>query len=328
MKKIADLLFFSVAGIILFLALEFFEIPHRRKDVVEPTDPSTLPWKAPDTLNWAQLDNNELLRYGYTLISKTGHYYGPKGIIQQDFNGLNCQNCHLDGGTRPFGNNYSTVYATYPKMRARSGQMESVLKRVNDCFERSLNGHPLDTNSKEMKAIVAYINWLGKDVKKSEKPVGSGIEEIPFIDRAANPQLGMIVYKEKCQSCHQSNGEGVVGDDGTYIFPPLWGGNSYNQGAGLFRLSRFAGYVKNNMPQGSNHDFQQLSLEEAWDIAAFVNSQDRPYKDFSADWPDISKKPIDHPFGPYADPFSEMQHKYGPFKPIKEFYSKNKIVSK
>lgn len=60
----------------------------------------------------------------------------------------------------------------------------------------------------------------------------------------------------------------------------------------------------------------QLTNEEAWDVAAFVNSLPRPSKTFKEDWPDISKKPFDHPFGPYADTFSQQQHKYGPFKPI------------
>jgi len=30
------------------------------------------------------------------------------------------------------------------------------------------------------------------------------------------------------------------------------------------------------------------------------------------------EKPFDHPFGPFADGFTEKEHKYGPFKPIKE----------
>jgi len=82
-------------------------------------------------------------------------------------------------------------------------------------------------------------------------------------------------------------------------------------------MSRFAGFIKYNMPQGATFQNPQLTDEEAWDIAAFVNSQSRPTKDLSADWPKISEKPIDHPFGPYADKFTEEQHKYGPFKPIK-----------
>ena len=68
----------------------------------------------------------------------------------------------------------------------------------------------------------------------------------------------------------------------------------------------------------TSHQNPKLTTEEAWDVAAFVNSQPRPKRDFSKDWPDISKKPIDHPFGPFADGFTESQHKYGPFKPILE----------
>jgi thiosulfate dehydrogenase len=94
----------------------------------------------------------------------------------------------------------------------------------------------------------------------------------------------------------------------------LWGSNSYNTGAGLYRLSRFAGYVKNNMPNPLNYHNPVLSDEEAWDVAAFVNSQPRPAGDISKDWPNIKKKPFDHPFGPYADNLTEARHKYGPWK--------------
>jgi thiosulfate dehydrogenase len=93
--------------------------------------------------------------------------------------------------------------------------------------------------------------------------------------------------------------------------------NSYNVGAGLYRVSTLAGYVKANMPYGVTFENPFLTDEEAWDVAAYINSMPRPDKDLSMDWPDISKKPFDHPFGPYADSFSEIQHKYGPFILIK-----------
>lgn len=63
----------------------------------------------------------------------------------------------------------------------------------------------------------------------------------------------------------------------------------------------------------SSNDKPTLTDEEAWDIAAFVNSMPRPEKKFKEDYPDITKKPFDHPFGPYADNYPEYQHKYGPF---------------
>jgi len=255
-----------------------------------------------------------LATYGYELISNTAYYLGPKGKVAAITNGMNCQNCHLAAGTQPWGNNYSAVVSTYPKFRTRSGSIETIQKRVNDCMERSLNGKPLDTNSREMRAILSYMHWLGDDVPKGEKPRGSGILELPYLKRAADPERGAIVYRQKCVSCHGADGKGQRNAEGYgYTYPPLWGEASYNVGAGLYRLSRFAGYVKANMPQGASYSSPQLSDEEAWDVAAFVNSQPRPGKDLSRDWPDISKKPVDHPFGPFADTLTERQHKYGPW---------------
>ncbi len=264
-------------------------------------------------------ESDSMARYGHELISKTSYYLGPNGTVAQITNGMNCQNCHLNGGTVPWGNNYGAVYATYPKFRARSGGLETIPKRVNDCLQRSLNGNPIDSNSKEMKAIIAYIKWLGDDIKKNHAPKGSGIMNIPYLDRAADPQNGKIVFINKCQRCHGADGQGKKKDDRLYEYPPLWGEHSYNTAAGLYSITRFSGYIKNNMPFGEvEYHNPQLTNEEAWDVAAFVNSQPRPSKIFKEDWPDISKKPIDHPFGPFADGFGEEQHKYGPFKPIEE----------
>ncbi len=266
-------------------------------------------------------EEDTLARYGHQLIANTSYYLGPKGTVAQLTNGMNCQNCHLAGGTIPWGNNYGAVASKYPQFRARSGGIETIVKRISDCMERSLNAdNAVDSNSKEMKAIIAYMKWLGEGVPKGFAPKGTGIMNIPYLDRAADPIQGQKVYTNKCQRCHGATGQGQPKPDGIgYEYPPLWGEHSYNSAAGLYRISRFAGYVKNNMPFGEVYYHNpQLTDEEAWDVAAFVNSQPRPSKIFKEDWPDISKKPFDHPFGPYADSFSEQQHKYGPFKPIIE----------
>lgn len=283
--------------------------------IVEEAKPAL--WQAPEESTMPESEK-EMILYGKELIKNTAHYLGPKGTVASMSNGMNCQNCHLDAGTKAWGNNYSAVASTYPKFRERSGAEEDIPKRVNDCFERSLNGKALEVDSKEMKAIVSYINFLGSNVQKGDKPDGSGITELAFLDRAADPEKGKLVYQNKCASCHMTNGEGMENADKTgYTYPPLWGKHSYNDGAGLFRLSRFAGYVKSNMPLGANHENPQLTDEEAWDVAAFVNSQDRPKKNIKKDWPHIEVKPIDHPFGPFHDGFSDEEHKYGPYKPIK-----------
>lgn len=270
-------------------------------------------------------DSGTLIRYGYELISNTSYYLGPAGTVASITNGMNCQNCHLDGGTVPFGNNFGKVYATYPQFRARSNGIQSIYGRINDCLQRSLNGNPMDSNSREMQAIYAYIKWLGEDVPKGCVRGGTGIMKLKYLDVAADPAAGRQVYVAKCQSCHGHNGQGLFNAHGTgYAYPPLWGQHSYNDGAGLYRLSNFAGFVKNNMPFGTDYHAPQLSDREAWDVAAFVNSQPRPHWDQSTDWANIARKPIDFPFGPYSDTFSAHQHKYGPYQPIIDAMSSKK----
>lgn len=276
-------------------------------------------WIAPDTSSIPNNAKGRLIRYGRSLITNTAFYLGPKGIVSQTTNGMNCQNCHLSAGTKPWGNNYGAVFSTYPKFRGRRGAIENISQRINDCLERSLNGQALDSNSHEMQAILAYMKWLGKEVTKGQKPKGAGIRQLVFMNRAADLQKGKSVFEKNCVRCHGNDGLGKLNADSiTYLYPPLWGVHSYNVGAGLYRLSRFAGYVKDNMPFGVTNANAQLTDEEAWDVAAFVNSQPRPKKDLSKDWPDISLKPFDHPFAPYTDSFSESQHKYGPFAEIQK----------
>jgi len=260
-------------------------------------------------------EKGALIRYGRNLIENTAYYLGPNGNAKHISNGMNCQNCHLEAGTKPWGNNFGSVAANHPKFGERSGTIISIEKRVNDCFERSLNGLALDSNSKEMRAIVSYMKWLGSEIPKGTKPKGSGIMQLRYMNRAADPVKGKIVYITTCERCHGKNGQGQISPDNiAYTYPPLWGEHSFNVGAGLYRLSRFAGYVKNNMPNPQNYHTPQLTDEEAWDVAAFVNTQPRPAFDVSKDWPDTKKKPFDHPFRPYGDGLSEGQHKYGPWK--------------
>ena len=101
-------------------------------------------WTAPDTSTIPQNDSGNLIRYGRALIANTAEYFGPKGKVSHFANGMNCQNCHLDAGTKLYANSYSAVYSIYPKFRARSGTVEHLEKRINDCLERSMNGKKID----------------------------------------------------------------------------------------------------------------------------------------------------------------------------------------
>jgi len=295
-----------------------------------PPKPEAPLWTAPteDRLP-PEGEERDLILYGKSLISSTAAYLGPQGSVSTTTNGMNCQNCHLDAGGRPWGNNYFGVQSCYPKFRARSGTEETIVKRISDCFERSLNGTAPAPDSREMQALLAYMKWLGTGVAKDQRPPGTGLKTLPYLDRAADPDKGQAVFTAKCIACHGVEGQGLKLEGQTvYQYPPLWGDHSYNDAAGLFRLSSFASYVKANMPFGATIDTPMLTDEEAWDVAAFVNSRPRPHMDQSHDWVDISKKPIDQPFGPYSDHFDETQHKFGPFPPIQADHKATEAAKK
>ncbi|MFI5137022.1 MAG: c-type cytochrome [Sphingobacteriales bacterium] len=284
-------------------------------------------WKAPDSSTIPPGKAGDMIRYGKDLIARTAIYFGPKGRIAQISNGMNCQNCHLDAGTRIFGNNFSGFIASYPKLNNRSGKIAPATERIAECFNRSLAGKIPDTNGREVQAMLAYMKWLGKDVKKRQKIFGTSVEKLSNMDNAADTGRGKAVYFSKCKICHGSNGGGMPAVGGrSYTYPPLWGEHSYNDGAGMYRLGNLAGFVKNNMPFGTRYPNPALTDAEAWNVAAFIISQPRPHRDQHKDWPDLKTKPIDFPFGPYADKFGEKQHKYGPFKPIAMASLSNKKV--
>ena len=109
------------------------------------------------------------------------------------------------------------------------------------------------------------------------------------------------------------------------MVPPLWGPDSFNDGAGMARLTNAANFIHFNMPHGADYLNPQLSVEQAWDVAAYMVSQPRPKKaGLDKDYPDLLGKPVDAPYGPYADGFTERQHKYGPFAPIRAAIAKLK----
>jgi thiosulfate dehydrogenase len=292
--------------------------------VKAPPPPAPDYWLPPDESQIPEGETGDMIRYGKELVMHTSLYFGPKGKIAHINNGMNCRNCHLNGGTKPFALNFSGVTSTYPKLRYRANKVETTEEKINECFHRSLNGKIIDEEGKEMKAIVAYINWLGKDVKKGEYPKGFGYVHLPYTDRAADPVKGKKVYENVCQSCHGPNGEGSLDAKGEeFIYPPLWGPKSYNDGATLYRLTFISGFVKANMPFGTNFDSPVLHDTDAWDVAAFISTQPRPGIDKTGDWHTLNHKPIDIPFGPYLDPYPAKQHKYGPYKPIADWWAQN-----
>lgn len=291
---------------------------------------SQLVWQAPDTTQIPSDPFGELVRYGRDLIANTAYYIGPEGRVNKNLkNKMTCTNCHLDNGTRPFGNNFFTTHQTYPQYRGRENKVLSLADRVNNCIERPHSGTPLALDSREMLAIVCYIKWVGQnyDVKTNS---GAGFKHVND-HLSASSERGELVYKTHCVTCHQENGQGKwKGDHSGYEYPPLWGESSYQEGSSMHRVLKAASFIRYNMPnKQATWEQPVLTDQEALDVAAFINDgsihpRPKPRKGIVS-YSNIKTKPIDYFKGPYQDHFSEKQHAFGPWNEIVSYYKANGI---
>ena len=188
-------------------------------------------------------------------------------------------------------------------------------------------------DSPEMQAFVAYIDFLSTGLKRGEKLSGLGAGKMPELKRAADPVRGKAVYARTCAPCHQLDGLGLKRDPALpnfgYVNPPLWGPDSFNDGAGMATSITLANFVHFNMPNGTSYTEPRVKQQDAWDVAAYVISQPRPKRaNLDKDFPDRLDKPADIPYGPYADGFSQKQHMYGPFGPIRAAITKLRAQQK
>lgn len=288
-------------------------------------DPDTLPDNA-----WGKI-----VRQGHDLITETYAHIGPEVADEAKRfagNNLSCQNRHLEAGTKQYGLPLVGVYGDFPQYRSREGQIGTIEDRINGCMTRSLNGEPLPLDSAEMKAMVAYIKYVSAGTVVGEETKGRGSGKMPELKRAADPVHGEKLYAEICAACHGADGQGkrtgVVGDAKGYEFPPLWGPDSFNDGAGMNRLISAANFIHANMPNGVSLEEPQLEPEDAWDIAAFFQSKPRPAKaNLQNDFPNRLEKPVDASYGPYADSFPAQVHKVGPFEEIRAEIKKLKTAT-
>lgn len=211
-------------------------------------------------------------------------------------NALNCTSCHLNAGTVADGSPFVGVSAFFPSYAPRAGKDVTLEERINGCFRRSMDGKPLPVTSPDMQAMVAYFEWMKMNTQPGDKVAGRGVGKV---DPSIKPNLqnGEQVYAQQCAVCHGENGEGLKHADGSYVFPPLWGDQSFNIGAGMARTYTAAAFVKRNMPIGFHEQFPLgqggLSDQDAVDVAEYFSHKPRPdFPDKVKDWPN-GGKPVD-----------------------------------
>ncbi|WP_295399684.1 c-type cytochrome [uncultured Thiocystis sp.] len=190
-----------------------------------------------------------------------------------------CEGCHLDAGRLADAAPMWAAWVAYPAYRSKDKQVNTITERIQGCFNYSMNaqasevGHPPAAESPVIHALESYLYWLATGAPTGDKAMpGRGYPKLAETEQGFDPQRGAAIYEKNCAICHGADGTGGDASD-TMVFPPLWGARSYNWGAGMHRIDTAAAYIKTNMPLGN---FLELTDQQAWDVAAFMNAHERP----------------------------------------------------
>lgn len=206
-------------------------------------------------------------------------------------NALRCTSCHLDEGRKPGAIPFTGVYARFPQYRSRVAAVQRLEDRINDCFERSMNGRALAFDDPAMRDIVAYFAFVSRGIAVGDSVPGQGVTLGTAL--AGDTVAGAAYFVTSCARCHGATG------DGTTIAPPLWGPRSFNIGAGMGRLRTLTGFIHANMPFDKPGTTSEV---DAVNVAAYVAAQSRPdFPGKERDWPK-GDAPPDVPYRTLAKP--------------------------
>jgi thiosulfate dehydrogenase len=212
----------------------------------------------------ASLDADSEVLYGKEVFDNT------KEVVPENVgNELSCLSCHGDGGLNA---NSPMVGVTLKFPTIRRGEDTTIEDRINGCLMRSMNGTPLEEDSRELKAMVAYFDFISQDVEEMKDVSWRMTNEMEDVPEPDITNGAALFVDKNCIACHATDGSGSSDHTG----PPLWGDGSFNEAAGMTKLEKAAGFIQNNMPKGQAGT---LNDQEAADIAAFLLSHERPSGD-------------------------------------------------
>ena len=234
----------------------------------------------------------EVIRRGEEIFRRTGET-APRFVG----NRLACSNCHLDAGRLAGAAPLWAAWVSFPAYREKDHGVDTFAERLQDCFRFSMNGAEPPLGDEALVALEAYSAWLAQGAKVGESPLGRGYPSLAAPAAAPDYARGEQVYARRCALCHGPDGAGQSAG-GRTVFPPLWGPYSYNWGAGMTSIETAAGFIKANMPLGLGGS---LSDQEAWDVAMFMDSQERPQDPrFTGSVPETRARFHDSPWSMYG----------------------------
>jgi thiosulfate dehydrogenase len=235
-----------------------------------PAPASALPFRVPAESEVTDTATLVSIRRGRALIHSTRDSL-PRNVGAA----LTCANCHSGDGTQANAMPLVGAYSRFPQYRARSGHVDLLEDRINDCFKRSMNGKALDTQGRDMRDIITYIAFLSRGYPPGSEMKGQGVPKLDPLK--GDTARGRQIFATTCVACHGADGNGSA------VAPPLWGPRSFNIGAGMARIRSAAAFIHQLMPR--DHP-GTLTPQQAFDVATYINTRPRPdFPEKEGDWP-------------------------------------------
>jgi thiosulfate dehydrogenase len=236
----------------------------------------------------------DVVRFGEQIFRDPARY-APQFVGNE----LRCSNCHLQAGRQSGASPMWAAYVAYPAYRSKNGHVNSFEERLQGCFRFSMNGKVPKLGDPVLVALESYSYFLAKGLPTDETAPGRGFPTLPKPPLAPDYERGAKVYAQNCASCHGADGLGQS-SGGKMVFPPLWGSQSYNWGAGMTSIKNAAEFIRANMPLALGGT---LNAQQSWDVAAFIDSQVRPQDPrFNGDVEQTRKKYHNSEYSMYGRP--------------------------
>lgn len=238
--------------------------------VANPKEPAAIPFRVPAESEITDSITLASVRRGRALIHNTRDSL-PRNVSAA----LSCANCHIGDGTQANAMPLVGAYSRFPQYRARSGHVDLLEDRINDCFERSMNGKALEMKGRDMRDMVTYIAFLSRGYPPGAEMQGQGVPKLDPLD--GDTARGRQIFATLCIACHGADG------NGSPAAPPLWGPRSFNVGAGMGRVRSAAAFIHHLMPRDRPGT---LTPQQAFDVATYVTTRPRPdFPGKERDWP-------------------------------------------
>jgi thiosulfate dehydrogenase len=180
-----------------------------------------------------------------------------------------CSSCHIDAGAEPGELSLIHAISRYPN---------NIEDRINECMTRNVNSRPLPRDGTEMLAMISWLRFLA-DEDAATSAIRRQSHDPPAFKtpgRAPDPRAGEQLFAKRCVDCHGKDGAGLPASRNPaegYLFPPLWGPDSFTDGAEMHNAATAARFIKAKMPLGR----PDLDDDQAFDVAAFIDARPRPH---------------------------------------------------